>query len=111
MNAIEVNKLKLSKVYRVYNSPRDRLREIISLRRKKLHLDFYALSDVSFKIEKGQTVGIIGQNGSGKSTLLKIVFGVLQPTSGNVRVNGRNSALLDLGAVLIPNLPVVRMCI
>ena len=100
MNAIEVS--NLTKVYRLYNSPRDRLREIISLNGKKFHNDFHALNDVSFNIEKGQTVGIIGQNGSGKSTLLKIICGVLQPTSGEVRANGRISALLELGAGFNP---------
>jgi len=100
MNAIEVN--NLTKAYRLYNSPRDRLREIISLDGKKFHHEFYALNDVSFNVEKGQTVGIIGQNGSGKSTLLKIICGVLQPTSGSVNVNGRISALLDFGAGFNP---------
>jgi len=100
MNAIEVN--NLTKVYRLYNSPRDRLREIISLNGKKHHHEFYALNDVSLNVEKGQTVGIIGQNGSGKSTLLKLICGVLQPTSGSVRANGRISALLELGAGFNP---------
>lgn len=100
MAAIEVN--NLTKIYRLYTSPRDRLREIISLNGKKFHHEFYALNDVSFNIEKGQTVGIIGQNGSGKSTLLKIICGVLQPTSGSVRANGRLSALLDFGAGFNP---------
>jgi lipopolysaccharide transport system ATP-binding protein len=100
MNAIEVN--NLTKAYRLYNSPRDRLREIISLRENKFHHEFYALNDVSFNVEKGQTVGIIGQNGSGKSTLLKIICGVLQPTGGSVQVNGRIAALLELGAGFNP---------
>lgn len=96
MNVIQVN--NLTKVYRLYNSPKDRLREIISLNGKKFHHEFHALNDVSFNVEKGQTVGIIGQNGSGKSTLLKIICGVLQPTGGSVKVNGRIGALLELGA-------------
>ncbi len=100
MNAIEVN--NLTKVYRLYNSPRDRLREIISLNGKRFHNDFHALNDVSFNIEKGQTVGIMGQNGSGKSTLLKIICGVLQPTTGSFRTNGRIAALLELGAGFNP---------
>ena len=100
MNAIEVN--NLSKIYRLYNSPRDRLREIISLNGKKFHNEFYELNDVSLNIEKRQTVGIIGHNGSGKSTLLKIICGVLQPTRGSVSVNGRISALLELGAGFNP---------
>jgi len=100
MNAIEVS--NLTKIYRLYNSPRDRLREIISLNGKKFHHEFYALNDVSLNIEKGQTVGIIGQNGSGKSTLLKIICGVLQPTTGSFRTNGRIAALLELGAGFNP---------
>lgn len=100
MIAIEVN--NLTKIYRLYNSPKDRLREMISLTGKKYHHEFYALNDVSFTVEKGQTVGIIGQNGSGKSTLLKIICGVLQPSSGNVKVKGRISSLLELGAGFNP---------
>lgn len=100
MNVIEVN--NLTKVYRLYNSPKDRLKEMLSFRGKKYYREFYALHDVSFTVEKGQTVGIIGQNGSGKSTLLQIVCGVLQPTSGSVKVNGRIAALLELGAGFNP---------
>jgi teichoic acid transport system ATP-binding protein len=100
MNVVEVN--QLTKVYRLYNSPKDRLREMFSLNGKRFHHAFHALNDVSFNIEKGQTVGIIGMNGSGKSTLLKIICGVLQPTSGNVHVTGRIAALLELGAGFNP---------
>lgn len=96
MNVIEVK--NLVKTYRLYKSPRDRLLEIISLNGKKYHQEFYALNDASFTIEKGQTVGFIGQNGSGKSTLLKIICGILQPTSGKVKAYGRISALLELGS-------------
>jgi len=100
MTTIEVN--NLTKVYRLYNSPRDRLREIISLNGKKFHHEFYALNDVSLKVEKGETVGVIGQNGGGKSTLLKIICGVIRPTSGSVHINGRIAALLELGAGFHP---------
>ena len=100
MNAIEVN--NLSKIYRLYNSPKDRLREMISLTGRKFHHEFYALKDVSFSIGRGQTVGIIGKNGSGKSTLLKIICGVLQPSGGSVKVNGRISSLLELGSGFNP---------
>jgi homopolymeric O-antigen transport system ATP-binding protein len=98
MNTIEVN--NVTKVYKLYSSPKDRLKEILS--KKKHHHDFYALNDVSFSVEKGQTVGIIGQNGSGKSTLLQIICGVLQPTSGSIHANGRIAALLELGAGFNP---------
>lgn len=94
----------LSKVYHLYNSPRDRFKEALHPRRKKYHHDFYALKDVSFEVKKGETMGIIGQNGSGKSTLLKILANVLTPTSGDVKVNGRVSSLLELGTGFNPEL-------
>lgn len=101
MNAIEVN--NLTKIYRLYKSHKDRVKEIVSLNTKKYHHDFHALNDVSFSIKKGETVGIIGQNGSGKSTLLKIICGVTRPTGGSVKVNGRISSLLELGAGFHPD--------
>src|SRR5665647_205435 len=88
----------LSKVYHLYNSPQDRLRETLKLTRKCLHRDFYALNDISFSVYPGETVGIIGKNGAGKSTLLKIITGVLNPSGGSVEITGRISALLELGA-------------
>jgi teichoic acid transport system ATP-binding protein len=100
MNAIEVN--NVTKIYKLYNSPKDRMREILSINGKKYHHEFHALNQASLKVEKGETVGIIGQNGSGKSTLLKIICGVTRHTSGSVQVNGRISALLDLGAGFHP---------
>lgn len=95
-NAIEVK--HLVKCYRLYQQPKDRLKEALSLTHKSYHQDFYALHDVSFSIRKGESVGIIGTNGSGKSTLLKIIVGVLNGTSGTVQANGRISAMLELGA-------------
>lgn len=95
---IAISVQNLTKVYKLYDTPFDRLKESINPFGKKYHKDFYALNDVSFEIKKGETVGIIGKNGSGKSTLLKIITGVLTPTSGNVTVNGKVSALLELGA-------------
>lgn len=88
----------VSKVYKLYNEPIDRLKEAMHPFKKKYHKDFYALNNLFFEIKKGETVGIIGKNGSGKSTLLKIITGVLNASSGNVEVNGRISALLELGA-------------
>lgn len=88
----------VTKIYRLYDKPIDRLKESISLTHKSYHKDFYALNGLSFTVEKGQTVGIIGTNGSGKSTILKIITGVLTPTTGTVAVDGKISALLELGA-------------
>ena len=95
-NAITVK--DVTKVYRLYDKPIDRLKESLSPTHKSYHKDFYALNGLSFNVEKGQTVGIIGTNGSGKSTILKIITGVLTPTTGQVDVEGKISALLELGA-------------
>ena len=89
----------LDKVYKLYKKPMDRLKESLGLSgKKRLSKDHYALRDVGFEVKKGETVGIIGTNGSGKSTILKIITGVLSPTAGEVEINGRISALLELGA-------------
>ncbi|MDE7324402.1 MAG: ABC transporter ATP-binding protein [Lachnospiraceae bacterium] len=88
----------VSKVYRLYDKPTDRLKEALGLTKKKKYHEHFALSEVSFDVKQGECVGIIGTNGSGKSTILKIITGVLNPTSGVVRVDGRISALLELGA-------------
>ena len=101
-NNIAIKVENLSKIYKLYDNPVDRMKEALHWRGKKYHKDFYALNDVSFEIKKGETVGIIGKNGSGKSTLLKIITGVLTPTSGKVTVNGKISALLELGAGFNP---------
>ena len=97
MENIAICANKISKVYRLYEKPSDRFKEALmpSKRRSK---DHYALTDVDLTIYKGETVGIIGTNGSGKSTILKIITGVLSPTSGDITVDGRISALLELGA-------------
>ena len=95
-NAIEIR--NLSKMYKLYNRPLDRLKDSLGLSRKKLYKEHYALHDVNFDIYEGECVGIIGTNGSGKSTILKIITGVLTPTAGEVKVDGRISALLELGA-------------
>ncbi len=100
--AITIN--NLSKVYKLYDSPRDRFKEALNPLRKSYHRDFHALRDVSFSVNRGEVVGIIGRNGSGKSTLLKVITNVLVPTSGTVATNGRISALLELGGGFNPTL-------
>ena len=100
--AIQVS--ELSKKYKLYNKPIDRLKEALNPYSRSYHEEFYALENVSFTIKKGETVGIVGSNGAGKSTLLKIITGVLTPTSGNVRTYGRISSLLELGAGFNPEM-------
>jgi lipopolysaccharide transport system ATP-binding protein len=96
VNAVEFG--GVSKSYSIYASPGDRLKELATFQRKRFHQDFWALRDISFEIKRGETFCIVGQNGSGKSTLLQMVAGILRPSSGTVTVNGRVSALLELGA-------------
>ncbi len=100
MNAVEFQ--DVSKSYAIYDSPGDRLKELLSLNRLKRHRDFWALHDVSFEVRRGETFCIVGENGSGKSTLLQMVAGILHPTSGGVKVSGRVAALLELGAGFNP---------
>lgn len=100
MPAIEFS--QVSKSYSIYASAGDRLKELLTFNRKSFHRDFWALQDLSFEVRRGETFCIVGENGSGKSTLLQMVAGILQPTSGEVRVNGRVSALLELGAGFNP---------
>ncbi|MFP4975307.1 ABC transporter ATP-binding protein [Paenibacillus sp. CN-4] len=88
----------VSKLYKLYEKPVDRLREALSPRKKSYHRPFYALNGVSLEISRGEVVGIIGKNGAGKSTILKIITGVSSPSSGTIEVNGKISALLELGA-------------
>lgn len=94
----------LTKIYPLYASPHDRLKETLHPRRKKYHKEYYALKNVSFEIEKGDSLGIIGKNGSGKSTLLKLLSRVLTPTSGSFQIKGRVISLLELGSGLNPEL-------
>lgn len=95
---IAITVKNVRKVYKLYDKPQDRLKEALGFGRGKSHKLHFALNGVSMDIYRGETVGIIGTNGSGKSTMLKIITGVLNPTEGEVTVNGRISALLELGA-------------
>ncbi len=104
MNDIAINVKNLTKIYHLYDKPQDRLKEALNPFKKSYHHDFYAMSDVSFEIKKGETIGIIGKNGAGKSTLLKMITGVLTPTSGTIKVNGKIASLLELGAGFNPEM-------
>ena len=88
----------VSKVYNLYDNSKQRLKEILSISNKSYHKDYYALRDINFEVKKGETFGIIGTNGSGKSTLLKLITGVATQTTGTIQVDGKISALLELGA-------------
>lgn len=98
MDEIIIRTNAIQKCYPLYDNNKDRMLEALSLTRKKRHRDFFALNGVTFDVKRGETVGIIGTNGSGKSTLLKILTGVVTPTGGSFEVNGKISALLELGA-------------
>jgi len=93
---------KVSKVFHLYRKPSDRILEVVPFVGKRAHRDFWALRDVSFRVERGEILGVVGPNGSGKSTLLQIVSGILRPTSGRVLTEGRIAALLELGAGFNP---------
>lgn len=95
---------KVSKAYKIYNKPIERIKEAIHPRRKIYHKLFFALQNIDFKVSKGEVIGIIGRNGSGKSTLLKILTGVVTPSEGNIEIQGKISALLELGAGFNPEL-------
>jgi lipopolysaccharide transport system ATP-binding protein len=92
----------VSKLYRLYQRPADRIREILPFFPNCLHTDFWALRDISFSLERGEVLGLVGPNGCGKSTLLQIVCGILPPTTGRVVTQGRIAALLELGAGFNP---------
>jgi ABC-type polysaccharide/polyol phosphate transport system ATPase subunit len=100
VNAVEFE--HVSKSYAIYEKPGDRLKELLSPRRRSHHRDFHALYDLSFSIKSGEIFCIVGENGSGKSTTLQLIAGITQPSAGSVRVGGRVSALLELGSGFNP---------
>jgi ABC-type polysaccharide/polyol phosphate transport system ATPase subunit len=100
MFAIEAR--HLSKAYRMYSNPKDRLKEFLSRGRRMYHQEFWALRDVSLGVGVGSTLGLIGDNGAGKSTLLQLVAGILRPSSGQVTTRGRLSTILELGTGFNP---------
>lgn len=102
MSNIIIETQNLTKEYKLYSKKSDRLKEALDITKRQYHTPFYALKNVSFSIERGETIGILGTNGSGKSTLLKILSGVVAPTSGSISVRGKISALLELGAGFNP---------
>ena len=97
-----IDVVNLSKCYRIYDNPSDRLKQVLFRGRKHFYKEFWALKNVSFRVEKGETVGIVGRNGSGKSTLLQMICGTLKPSSGEIKVQGRIAALLELGSGFNP---------
>jgi lipopolysaccharide transport system ATP-binding protein len=102
MNDIAISIKNVSKYYKLYNSPQDRFKEALSFSGKTYHKKFYATKNLDLEIKKGEILGIVGKNGSGKSTLLKLITGVLTPDEGTINVNGKISALLELGSGFNP---------
>jgi lipopolysaccharide transport system ATP-binding protein len=95
MMAIEVN--HLSKSFDIYHKPIDRIKELLMFNKKNFYQRFWALKNISFSIKQGTTIGVLGQNGSGKSTLLKILAGLMLPSEGEIKMNGKISSLIELG--------------
>ena len=102
MSDIAISLKNVSKYYKLYNKPKDRLKEALSRSNKSYHKKFYATKNLNLEIKKGEILGIVGKNGSGKSTLLKLITGVLVPDEGSIKVNGKISALLELGSGFNP---------
>ena len=104
MSDIAIQISNLSKAYKIFDKPTDRIKESLNPFGKRYSKDFYALHNVAVSIYKGETIGVIGKNGAGKSTLLKMITGVLTPSSGNITINGRIASLLELGAGFNPEM-------
>jgi lipopolysaccharide transport system ATP-binding protein len=102
VSGIAVEFSRVSKSYSIYAAPGDRLKELITFNQRRFHTDYWALRDVSFEVQRGETFCVVGENGSGKSTLLQICARVLEPTSGSISVHGRVAALLELGSGFNP---------
>ena len=102
MSDVAISVKDVSKMYKLFDKNSDRLKDALGFSKKQLYKEHYALHHLSFDVYKGETVGIIGTNGAGKSTILKIITGVLNPTEGELEINGRISALLELGAGFNP---------
>ena len=101
-DSVAISVQNVSKKYRLFRSPKERLWETLHPFNKKYHREFWALKGIDFQIPKGATVGVIGRNGSGKSTLLKVICSILRPTTGSIQVNGEIASLLSLDAGLNP---------
>ena len=108
MEDISIRIENLKKVYKLYNAPVDRVKEAFSVTKKKYGSEKCVLDGISFEVKKGEVVGIVGTNGAGKSTLLKIATGVVTPTSGNVQMNGKVAALLELGTGFNPEFTGIK---
>ena len=102
MSEVAISVKDVSKMYKLFDKNSDRLKDALGFSKKQLYKEHYALHHLSFDVYKGETVGIIGTNGAGKSTILKIITGVLNPTEGELEINGRISALLEVGAGFNP---------
>lgn len=102
MSDIAIKLQNVSKFYKLYDQPKDRLKEALHPFKKKYHNPFYALKGLNLEIKKGDVLGVLGRNGCGKSTLLKLITGVLQPNEGSIEVDGKITALLELGAGFNP---------
>ena len=94
---------QLGKTFQLYDRPIDRLKQMAARGGKRYYREFAALNDVSFELQKGEVLGLVGRNGAGKSTLLQLICGTLTPSAGRIAVNGRIAALLELGAGFNPD--------